>query len=333
MSSVVPVKAIVGGYAFGHPKSFPDVESIDKAYKLLKELGCDNIDTARVYGKSEEWLGKTGAGKLFTIDTKTPGGAIPGTSTREGIMQHITDSLGLMKVNQVDVFYLHAPDDSLDLEDQLKGINEAYQAGYFKRFGLSNFLAADVQRVYDICEAKGYPLPSVYQGNYNAVARKIETEIVPTLRKLNIAFYVYSPIAGGLLAKTSQQMQSGGAEAGRFAKGDELEKLYGGMYNKPSMLEALNLWAAAAKVAGCSPAELAYRWVAFDSVVDSKYGDAVIFGVRNYTQIEETMGWLKAGTIGQAAKDKIDEIWKVVEKDSPLDNYNSFHKQAPVAAQ
>ncbi|KAK7017691.1 hypothetical protein R3P38DRAFT_3560018 [Favolaschia claudopus] len=90
---------------------------------------------------------------------------------------------------------------------------------------------------------------------------------------------------------------------------------------------------AAAKVAGCTPAELAYRWVAFDSVVDSKYGDAVIFGVRNYTQIEETMGWLKAGTIGQAAKDKIDEIWKVVEKDSPLDNYNSFHKQAPVAAQ
>ncbi|KAK7017692.1 NADP-dependent oxidoreductase domain-containing protein [Favolaschia claudopus] len=218
MSSAAPVKAIVGGYAFGHPKSFPDVESIDKAYKLLKELGCDNIDTARVYGKSEEWLGKTGAGKLFTIDTKTPGGAIPGTSTREGIMQHITDSLGLMKVNQVDVFYLHAPDDSLDLEDQLKGINEAYQAGYFKRFGLSNFLAADVQRVYDICKAKGYPLPSVYQGNYNAVARKIETEIVPTLRKLNIAFYVYSPIAGGLLAKTSQQMQSGGAEAGRFAQ-------------------------------------------------------------------------------------------------------------------
>ncbi|KAK7017694.1 aflatoxin B1 aldehyde reductase member 4 [Favolaschia claudopus] len=329
MSPATPVKPVVGGYAFGHPKYFPDVESIDKAYKMLKDLGCDTIDTARIYGKSEEWLGKTGAGKLFTIDTKTPGGAIPGSSNREGILQHAKESLELLKVKSVDVFYLHAPDASLDLEDQLQGINEAYKAGYFKRFGLSNFLATDVQRIYDICKAKGYPLPTVYQGNYNPVARKIETEIVPTLRKLNIAFYVYSPIAGGLLAKTPQQLLGGGAEAGRFAKGDELEKLYGGLYNKPAFHEVLNLWAAAAKDAGCSPAELAYRWVTFDSVVDGSCGDAIIFGVRNHAQIAETMGWLKAGSVGKAAKAKIDEIWKVIEKDSPLDNFNSSEKPVP----
>jgi aryl-alcohol dehydrogenase-like predicted oxidoreductase len=30
---------------------------------------------------------------------------------------------------QVDVYYIHAPDASVDLEDQLKGINEAHKAG------------------------------------------------------------------------------------------------------------------------------------------------------------------------------------------------------------
>ena len=54
------------------------------------------------------------------------------------------------------MYYIHATDATADVEDQLKGINEAYKAGYFKRFGLSNFTAADIQRAYDICKEKGY---------------------------------------------------------------------------------------------------------------------------------------------------------------------------------
>jgi aryl-alcohol dehydrogenase-like predicted oxidoreductase len=210
----------------------------------------------------------------------------------------------------------------VELEDQLKGINEAYKAGYFKRFGLSNFKAADVQRVYDIAKEKGYPLPTVYQGNYSAVARKQETELVPTLRKLGIAFYVYSPIAGGLLTKTVQQLREGSEDAGRFAKGHRMQGLYGGLYNKPSYYKALELWEEAAKEAGTSRAELAYRWVAFDSVIDPKYGDAVVFGASKHSQISETLVWLKRGSVGEAAKAKIDEIWKVIEHEAPLDNYN-----------
>jgi aflatoxin B1 aldehyde reductase len=98
---------------------------------------------------------------------------------------------------------------------------------------------------------------------------------LPTLRKLGIAFYVYSPIAGGLLTKTVQQLREGSEDAGRFAKGHRLQGLYGALYNKPSYYKALELWEEAAKEAGTSRAELAYRWVAFDSVIDPKYGDAV----------------------------------------------------------
>ncbi|KAJ7770056.1 NADP-dependent oxidoreductase domain-containing protein [Mycena metata] len=79
------------------------------------------------------------------------------------------------------------------------GINTAYTAGRFRRFGLSNFTPADVQRVYNMCNEKGYPLPTVYQGTYSAVARKPEAELIPLLRKLRIALYIYSPISGGLV--------------------------------------------------------------------------------------------------------------------------------------
>ncbi|KAJ7239799.1 NADP-dependent oxidoreductase domain-containing protein [Mycena haematopus] len=315
-------KTVFGGFPIGPGKSFPDEESIEKVYQLLEEGGCNIIDTARIYGNSEEWLGKTGAGKRFIIDSKAPGGFIPGSGTSVTIPQFAKETVELLNIKSVDVYYIHAPDASVELEDQLKGITEAYKAGHFKRFGLSNFRAEDVQRVYDICKAKGYPLPTVYQANYSAVARKQETELVPTLRKLDIAFYIYSPIAGGLLTKSSQQLREGNADAGRFAKGNMMEGLYGGLYNKPSYYKALDLWEEAAKLAGCSRGELAYRWVAFDSAVDPKYGDAVIFGASKHSQISETLAWLKRGSVGEAAKAKIDEIWKVVEHEAPLDNYH-----------
>ena len=206
--------------------------------------------------------------------------------------------------------------------DMLKGINDAYKAGYFKRFGLSNYKANEVKQIYALCQEKGYPLPTVYQGNYSAVARRQETELFPTLRKLNIAFYAYSPIAGGLLAKTKEQIIESSKDAGRYGKGHWLGSLYGDLYNKPSYHKALDMWGEVAQSAGCSRVELAYRWVAFDSPLDSKYGDAIVWGASKLSQVTDTMAWLKKGSVGEAAKAKIDEIWKVIEKDAPIDNYH-----------
>ena len=206
--------------------------------------------------------------------------------------------------------------------DMLDGINAAHQAGYFARFGLSNYKADEVERIYALCKAKNYPVPTVYQGNYSAVARRQETELFPTLRKLGIAFYAYSPLAGGLLTKTKEQIIEGGKDAGRFGKDHWLGSLYGDLYNKPSYHKALDLWGEAAQAAGCSKAELAYRWVAFDSPLDREHGDAIVFGASKLTQVKETLGWLKKGSVGEEAKARIDEIWTIVEEDAPLDNYN-----------
>ena len=204
----------------------------------------------------------------------------------------------------------------------LKGINNAYRAGYIKRFGLSNYKADDVERIYAICKERDYLLPTVYQGNYSAVARRAETELLPTLRKLNIAYYAYSPIAGGLLTKTKEQIINGSKDAGRFGKGHWLGTLYPDLYNKPSYHKALDLWAAAAQAAGCSKAELAYRWVAFDSPLNAGRGDAVVFGASKLSQVKETLAWLKMGSVGKEARVKIDEIWEEIGDDAPLDNFN-----------
>ena len=205
----------------------------------------------------------------------------------------------------------------------LSGIHEAHKAGLFTRFGLSNFLAEDVERVHAHCKDHGYVLPTVYQGNYSPIARRPETELLPTLRRLGICFYVYSPLAGGFLTKTKQQVLEG-ADAGRFTHDNMMAPMYRGLYCKPAMLEALTLWGQVAAEAGCSRAELAYRWVAYNSPLDAELGDAIIIGASKISQVKQTLEGLAKGPLDAKASQKIDEIWRTIEHEAPVDNWNSY---------
>jgi aflatoxin B1 aldehyde reductase len=171
--------------------------------------------------------------------------------------------------------------------------------------------------MYDICKDKGYVVPSVYQGNYNPVARKAETLLFPTLRKLGFAFYAYSPIAGGFLTKTRKQIEDG---VGRFSA-EAIGGLYRRLYNRPSFLDALAEWNAVAEEEGVSTAELAYRWVGYNSALKEELGDVVIFGASKIKQVEETTAWLAKGGLSEKAVQRIEAIWKSVEKEAPVDNF------------
>ena len=132
-----------------------------------------------------------------------------------------------------------------------------------------------MRRVYVYAASKGYVLPTVFQGNYNPVARHYETALLPLLRELNIAFYAYSPLAGGFLVKDAQTLNTGGGQ-GRWDPNQPIGKVYNEMYNKPSLLEALSEWEAIANEARVSKAALAYRWVMYDSKLNAEHGDGMI---------------------------------------------------------
>ena len=155
-------------------------------------------------------------------------------------------------------------------------------------------------------------------GNYSPVARKQEELLFPTLRKLGMAFYAYSPIAGGFLTKTKQDIQEG---KGRFDPA-MLGGLYSNLYAKPALLEALGEWGDIANDEGIPKAELAYRWVTFNSPLKHENGDAIIVGASSFQQIKETLGYVKKGPLSENAVKRIDEVWQKIEHEAPLDNYN-----------
>ena len=105
------LKPVFGGGPIGEGKDFPDVPLIEELYKLLKEGGCDTIDTSRLYSNSEEWIGKTHGGDQFIIDSKTPGGFLAGGSSSAGILQHAKETVERLGVKNVSDWRIgHEPD-------------------------------------------------------------------------------------------------------------------------------------------------------------------------------------------------------------------------------
>lgn len=138
-----------------------------------------------------------------------------------------------------------------------------------------------------------------------------------------MAFYAYSPLAGGFLAKTKEILANRLGE-GRWDPSTDLGKLYGWLYNKPDYLDALERWGQIAEQEGISQPELAYRWVAFNSHLQANLGDAVIFGAHKESHYRETVSWLRKGPVSKSAAEDIDRVWDLIKKDAIWDNFNNY---------
>lgn len=120
------------------------------------------------------------------------------------------EELRLPKGVKVDVMYLHQPDRNTPSELTCRAMDQVWREGNFKRFGLSNYTADEVEKFVTICKEKGYVTPSVYQGQYNPIVRSGEEELFPVLRKYGISFYSWSPAAAGTFAGNHRVDQVGG---------------------------------------------------------------------------------------------------------------------------
>lgn len=98
--------------------------------------------------------------------------------------------------------------------------------------------------------------------------------------------------------------------------------MYGSMYGKPSYLDALELWEKIAADEGIGRAELAYRWVAWNSPLKKEHGDKIIYSGSSYKQVKETLEFITRGPLSEKAVKAIDDVWKTIEHEAPLDNYH-----------
>ncbi|EHA49702.1 aflatoxin B1 aldehyde reductase member 3 [Pyricularia oryzae 70-15] len=291
------------------------VDEISSWLDVLEKAGIKKIDTAEVYGQSQYLLGKAGAPSRFIIDSKAVSGMGPNPSTAEVILEAGRKSLELLGTDSLDVYYLHSPDTRVPWKDTLTGLNELYKQGAFKRLGLSNFTAKQIDEFVQVAKENNFVVPSVYQGHYSPVARKIEDDVIPTLRRHNMSLYSYSPSAGGFLTRPKEALLEG-----RLGKKDEFGAVSNALYNKPSFIAALDTWARIARDEGVELGELAYRWVVYHSQLRAASGDAIIAGASKQHQLVEAVEWMKKGPLSDAAAQRVDAMWDDVRAEAATHN-------------
>lgn len=304
-----PVRAIFGAATFAGYTA----DDRDKIIHILKDHGITELDTARSYPGSENTIGKSREAQRFTIHTKVQFAHHP----REGIIASAEESLKALGIPSVDVYFLHAPDPNNPIEEAVSAMNELYEQGKIKRFGLSNYSAAEVEEVHRVASSRGWITPSVYEGKYNPVARHMEKDLLPILRKLGISFFAYSPAAGGFFAKDPDALVEG-TETGRFDSKTEGGKMYNALYNKPSLIAALREWKKISTAAGTTNTELAIRWLAYHSALQSSKGDAIVVGASRPSQLEETLSSIKKGPLAPHIVNWIDKLWEGVAIEAPI---------------
>lgn len=305
------VKVVFGGSHISDWKPEDSSEYI----KIIKENNLWDVDTSIIYPQSEHVLGELQADLPLRIHTKTPGFK-KGILTRDAVLQSGRKSAS--QVKQIDTYFLQTPDPDTPMEEYVGAVADLHKEGLFKHFGLSNFSAEETQQVYNLCKANGWILPTVYSGQYNAVSRISEEDLFPVLRKLNISFWVYWPLAAGFLAKPFESFNLPGSEGfgpGRFSQQNFFSGMFNSIFNKPKLLEGLKLWNEVARDEGISPAELAYRWLSFHSIL--KEGDAVIVGSSRPAQLEQTLKGIAKGPLKVTSVERIEEVWKIARDDAP----------------
>jgi aryl-alcohol dehydrogenase-like predicted oxidoreductase len=290
--------------AWGNPGHEDSVRIIHAAL----DAGINFIDTADVYsrGESEEIVGKALRGRRdqVVLATKANGamGDDPNESgnSRRWIVREVDNSLRRLETDYIDLYQMHRPDPSTDIDETLSALSGLVRAGKVRAIGSSTFPAEQIVEAQWVAERRGHERFRSEQPPYSILARGIEASVLPTCARYGMGVITWSPLAGGWLT-------------GRYRKQDDIDMTSGRAQRIPARfdpslpanarkLEAVEELIKVAADAGTSITHLAVAFVLAHPAVTS-----AIIGPRT---MEQLTGLLDGAglALDDAILDRIDQI-------------------------
>jgi aryl-alcohol dehydrogenase-like predicted oxidoreductase len=184
---------ITGPGIWGEP---PDREQAKAALRRARELEVNFIDTADSYGPdvSEILIAETLYPYPEDLVIATKGGLVrpgPNRWDRDGRPEHLREacegSLRRLRLDQIPLYQLHAPDPKVPLADSVGALAELKAEGKIRHVGVSNFSPEQVEEAQRIV-----PVVSV-QNRYNVNDRSSESVLDLCLQE-SLAFLPWAPI-------------------------------------------------------------------------------------------------------------------------------------------
>jgi aryl-alcohol dehydrogenase-like predicted oxidoreductase len=285
----------------------PDHDDSVKIIHRALDAGINFIDTADVYsgGESEEIVGKALKGRrdhvVLATKAYAPMGDDPNFmgSSRRWITMEVENSLRRLGTDWIDLYQIHRPDPSVDIDETLGALTDLVRAGKIRYLGSSTYPAGDIVEAQWVAEKRGRERYICEQPPYSILVRGIEGEVLPACQKYNMAVIPWSPLAGGWLT-------------GRYRKGQPLPTSgravrAPGRYDLDApenqrKLDAVEQLAVLAEEAGLTMIDMALAFVLAHPAVT-----APIIGPRTMEQLETQLGAVDV-RLSSDVLDRIDEI-------------------------
>jgi len=227
------------------------VNMIDTAwiYQSFGKGGHENVTNEELVGKALARFGR----EKFVVATKF--GIVAGASgmsysgTEETIRSQVADSLARLKIDCIDLYYMHRMDPSTPIEETMAVLKALIDEGKIKYIGLSECTPSELRRAHAV-----HPVTAI-QMEWSLQTRNIEDTLLPVARELGVAIVAYSPLGRGFLSKTFDSRE--GLDAGDW-------RLANPRFSEESIeanAKAREAFFAIAESKGVTPAQLALAWL------------------------------------------------------------------------
>jgi aryl-alcohol dehydrogenase-like predicted oxidoreductase len=183
-------------------------ESIATIHRAL-DLGVTFIDTADIYGAghNEVLAGRAIAHRRNEVQLATKFGIDRSAGDAHRVVRgeaayvkrSCEASLTRLGVDSVDLYYLHRPPQTAEIEETVGAMAELVAEGKVRYLGLSEVTGDLLRRAHAV-----HPITAV-QSEYSLWTRDVETDavgVIGAMRELGVGFVPYSPLGRGFLTAT-----------------------------------------------------------------------------------------------------------------------------------
>jgi aryl-alcohol dehydrogenase-like predicted oxidoreductase len=238
----------------------------DEAMELMDAawmMGITHFDTADAYGggRSELAIGRWMSTRRVrpTITTKTfnpmADGADHGLDP-ERIERQLDSSLDRLGVDHVELYLAHDFDPDTPLQHTINAFEALVAMGEIGAYGVSNFDAAQLEAAIEAGK------PQAIQNNHSLLERADEADVLPLCADHNLAYVVFSPLAGGWLTGKYRRGEQFPGGSRMTQRPEPYEKLV-----NDRTFDALDQMSALGRERNTSMAGVALAWLLADERV------------------------------------------------------------------
>ena len=288
----------LGALALGTSIGNPDHDDSARIIHKALDAGINFIDTSDAYGESEVAVGKALKGRRDSVVLATkfsrPIGDDPNhqRASRRWIVTAVENSLRRLQTDYIDLYQVHRPDPSTDIEETLSALSDLIHSGKVRSVGTSAMPASDIVEAQWVAERRGLERFRTDQPPYSILSRGIEREVLPLAQRYGMGILVWGPLGQGMLT-------------GRVRKGQQTDLRRAHIFrhlNDERRIDAVEQLIPLAEKAGLPMTHLALAFAIAHPGVTS-----AIIGPHTMEQLDDLLAGADV-TLTDEILDQIDEI-------------------------